>query len=102
MSKFTPGPWKYSDDSHISIPSTLLATTARDWYRIYNRKQKIGVGLIPDEANARLIAAAPEMYDELYEILQFMQGKTVWERDEYARYAKDIEELLARIDGKEK
>lgn len=51
------------------------------------------------KANGRLIAAAPEMYEELYEVLQLLKGKTSWEGDEFAWYAQDIAELLARIDG---
>lgn len=53
------------------------------------------------KANARLIANAPEMYDELYENLQFFKGNSVDERDEYAKYARSIQALLARIDGEE-
>ena len=74
-----------------------------DFFIDSSRGESIGIlyNDVPEvEANARLIAAAPEMYDELYEILQFMRGKTLWERDEYALYEKDIEELLERIDGK--
>ena len=50
----------------------------------------------------RMRDASPEMYDELYEVLQFMKGNSRYESDEFANYARSIEELLARIDGKEK
>ena len=50
----------------------------------------------------RMRDAAPEMYDELYEVLQFMKGNSRYESDEFANYARSIEELLARIDRKEK
>ncbi len=53
------------------------------------------------EKTKRLIAAAPEMYEELYEVLQLLKGKTSWDGDEFAWYAKDVAELLARIDGVE-
>lgn len=90
MSNFTKGKWEVDRtgfDIEITCGDMYLAS-------MYNLEH-----LEETEANARLIAAAPEMYDELYEILQFMKGKTLWERDEYALYEKDIEELLERIDG---
>ncbi len=56
---------------------------------------------IEQKRDARLIATAPEMYDELYEILQFMKGSTSYEGDEYSRFARDIEKLFAWINGEE-
>ena len=73
-----------------------------DFFIDSSRGESIGIlyNDVPEvEANARLVSAAPDMYDELYEVLQFMKGKTLWERDEYALYEKDIEKLLTWIDG---
>ena len=54
-----------------------------------------------DLAIVRRFLAAPEMYDELYEALQLCEGKSSYGGDEFAKQAKSIRELLARIDGKE-
>ena len=60
MSKFTKGEWEYSDDTNVKIPETLYFSPIRNWFRVFNRKKKIGIALVPEEANARLITAAPE------------------------------------------
>ena len=89
MSKFTKGKWEYSDDTNVKIPETLYFSPIRNWFRVFNRKKKIGIALVPEEANARLIAAAPEMYQHLKLILN----------GEFS--SDDVEQLLARIDGEE-
>ena len=53
-----------------------------------------------NDENARLIVAAPEMYDKLYDALQLMEGKSSYEGDVFDLQAKSIRELLNRIDGK--
>ena len=53
------------------------------------------------KANERLIAAAPEMYEQLYEALQLCEGKSSYDGDEFCEQAKNIRELLERIDGEE-
>ena len=62
--KFTPGPWKATYDSQL-----------RAAIEIYNTEDRILVAVLPDrgtieamseiEANANLIAAAPDMYEAL-------------------------------------
>ena len=62
--KFTPGPWKATYDSQLQA---LI--------EIYNTEDRIMVAVLPDrgtieamseiEANANLIAAAPDMYEAL-------------------------------------
>ena len=92
MSAFTKGNWYvdntrviHSDDDYRSIAYLISDGATKDI----------------DDANARLIAAAPEMYDELYEALQLIKGKSAYDGDEYSWQAKSIQELLERIDGKE-
>ncbi len=55
--KWTPGPWKIRRSGCISAgdEGALVATTG---YRVEAGKNE-------DDANARLIAAAPEMYEAL-------------------------------------
>ena len=104
---FTPGPWHYSE-----------VIRGRDqYYRQIRADFKIaevhachsGVagtkeGRAEDEANARLIAAAPEMYEVLQEILapcpvKGYQGKYDRRRTYNAR--KKAREVLAKVDGGE-
>ena len=84
MSKFTEGKWRV-----LYFPEILgIVDEDNDPIQL-------------NEANARLIAAAPEMYDELYEVLQLLKGKSSYDGDEFDQQAKSIQELFARIDGKE-
>lgn len=52
------------------------------------------------EKTKRLIASAPEMYEELCEALEFFK-KEAFYSDEAKTYVKSIEKLIARIDGEE-
>ena len=47
MNKF--GKWEYSDSLMISIPASLLPTSAWNWYRVFDRKEKTGIALVPLE-----------------------------------------------------
>lgn len=88
MSKFTPGPWKTMDD---------------DCVYAMNKLTRIGhiLGLSREEqdANVRLIAAAPEMYDELYKVMQVLVGESWFGKNKFAELTISIKDLLARIDG---
>ena len=87
MPKFTSGKWKvemvYGD------------------YPIVTADGRIVADCFNNEANARLIAAAPEMYVELYEALQLCAGHSSYDGDDFSEQAKSIRELLARMDGEE-
>ena len=101
MSKFTKGEWEYSDDTSVKIPETLYFSPIRNWFRVFNRKKKIGIALVPEEANARFIAAAPEMYELLRDLAKELRayGDEVIE-DLYGLMVA-AEELTARIDGED-
>ena len=108
MSKFIQGTgkWFVSDEGsvnqHDDAPHLYIYARPEDikgsWYvaavaDIYNKESKV-------QENARLIAAAPEMYEELCEALEFFKKESFYS-DEAKTYVKSIEELLARIDGEE-
>ena len=86
MSKFSPGPWKQAgvyivDPDHKNIIAGIV--------RKLDKQDE-------DEANGRLIAAAPEMYRLLKEELiptSDYGGILSFERE------RKVRELLARIDG---
>ena len=72
--KFTKGPWKATYDSQLQAA-----------IEIYNTEDRVMVAVLPDrgtieampeiEANANLIAAAPEMYEALETTCEYCIGK---------------------------
>lgn len=74
--KHTPGPWflgTYTDHKPDADRG--------DWCgEIYSKEGKIYHGpfsfqSVPIEANARLMAAAPEMFDELHHVADWLHGE---------------------------
>ena len=89
MSKFTSGKWRAGE--HSPLMGISIFATGRP-FRIARLE-----GYYPveeEEANARLIAAAPEMYELLKDVAQW-QGNYVWDT------ACKAKELLARINREE-
>jgi hypothetical protein len=93
--KFTPGPWRYFKQGD----STRFHVTARPTTKPGNRFDDFATVDIAHEANARLIAAAPELYEALRALLDrwdtqqniyTKQGEALFER---ARAA------LAKVDA---
>ena len=74
--KFTKGPWKATYDSQLQAA-----------IEIYNTEDRVMVAVLPDrgtieamseiEANANLIAAAPDMYEALETTCEYCIGKEV-------------------------
>ena len=72
--KFTPGPWKAKYDPQL-----------RAAIEIYNTEDRVMVAVLPDrgtieamseiEANANLIAAAPDLYEALETTCEYCIGK---------------------------
>ena len=84
---FTPGPWVDSGNPE---------------YEIYKGNKPIA-SVIPsftaeDEANARLIAAAPEMFEVLSELLDTLEMSKGYGFDEEYEKAREV---LAKVDGGE-
>jgi hypothetical protein len=91
MSKFSPGPWAwYTDpDGEGSLPELVAPENISVCWFGVNAQYYPVEGRPPNEANARLIAAAPEMYELLqYATVPYdQQGRLI--------------ALLARIDGED-
>lgn len=92
--KFTPGPWRYQEKSdaytHIvrtSHPERFLCQLAQDTSG-------------EAEANARLIAAAPELFQALSEIKLLFQSALLCTNVELAKegmeYVKRADAILAK------
>jgi len=95
MSKHAPGPWKVTSESHNPL------IECEDGYVIAQIK---GVSLSVEgfdcEANARLIAAAPRMYELLAEARElFRDGK--FNSPKGTEWAIDVRDTIREIDGQE-
>ena len=85
---FTPGPWKLSCID--GVEDSLMVGGGGDGSDI--------VADIRDEKDARLIAAAPEMYEVLQELAESMElAKNYGYEKEHAM----IQEVLAKVEGGE-
>ena len=83
MSEFTPGKWE---------ADTLYG----DHFAVFANEHVVA-DCFSNEANARLIAAAPKMY----ELMHFVFRRTGKTREEVLDAFMEIGRLLARIDGKD-
>jgi len=95
--RHTPGPWTYwrdnnqfrkPEEAYFIAPAITLPTFAH----VYNYPSEV-------KANARLIAAAPELYEHGKQVLRqlaFLNNSPVKEKD-YMNLAKAI----AKVEGKE-
>ena len=114
MSKYTPGPWKIDGDScgcnFISANEFLVLhgiKTGLTKIVAQTVKQKYydnSMSAVEERANARLIAAAPEMKDRLKEAKECLIYLTPWWEDDLERIEgviDSINALLRRIEGEE-
>jgi len=98
---FTPGPWHYSevirgrDQYYRQIRADFKIAEVHACHSGVAGTKK---GRAEDEANARLIAAAPEMYEVLQELADSMElAKNYGYEKEHAM----IQEVLAKVEGGE-
>lgn len=65
MSNHTPGPWEFDGISYIWSDMTegKMIAQVRGWGWLQKKGEEAGIA--EQEANGRILAAAPEMYDEL-------------------------------------
>ena len=103
MSKFTQGKWEYDDYGGLVWGAGHRMIIAQ----MRSRSYLFGILGLPSwkieeiqNANGRLIAAAPEMYELLYDAMQELKGYDPIGNGISTVYP-NIEELLARIDGEE-
>lgn len=84
MSAHTPGPWTVEDARRV------LGST--DYGRSVMRDAEV-------EANARLIAAAPDMLEALRGVSRFMKTTKVVTRDEAERVYDAVDAAIAKAEG---
>ena len=106
MSEFTKGTWEAGIDPIAVIPYVYV------WTKLKQQKNKPAIiavmhrcPYIKDKeqlANARLIAAAPEMYEMMKNTSNYiLECAKLYSPfpDELCMYAERTKELIARIDG---
>ena len=89
--KHTPGPWEAGAFGSIG-PNTLDKPVA--FTRRHNPDGLPYMSTEEETANARLIAAAPEMYDLLVEVERWTCDD--WDGESFAHWRSDVSALLER------
>ena len=97
----TPGPWGLSSSIHEEDHGD------QEYLHIIAKKRMSDIGMIrvakhnpirtTDEANARLIASAPEMY----QLLRKISNSDLGDVETAIQITLDARELLAKVDGGE-
>lgn len=95
--KHTPGPWKlgHNDGTFVEIDAPThgaLATT------VWCMEDDKGFGSPECEANARLIAAAPEGYELAKEFLEFARGGNHFFYPPGSM--QKLEQFVAKVEGR--
>ena len=86
---FTPGPWELVQErDHLNIQETKTNLIVAQFCSV-------------SEANARLIAAAPEMYEALREVLVEYEAEAKAEGWDLPTTGEMIREILAKVEGGE-
>jgi len=107
MSAHTPGPW-FAHDTHEAKACRYISTRSDrdncgDVAVLYRSHPADSVANERDEANARLIAAAPEMYEAMKEIRDAMEdsGHMHLHRERVLSALDQIDVLIRQIHGTE-
>jgi hypothetical protein len=95
MSKHTPGPWKLEhDELHYGSLSIVVAGEKSNKFPGYQMLVNVGgfAGVDEQEANASLIASAPELLGALKEIVELADFAMRYANRDGAEY--DVENCL--------
>ena len=99
MTEFTKGKWTADDMGEYVFAHgfDMMICQMRGWAYLKAQGLSDDEAIEVQKANARLIAAAPEMYELLKEVLNapdFAYGMGF-------SFCRQVDDILARIDGKE-
>ena len=90
MSKHTPGPWSYKDNGHYFDVGVI-----EDGHDMVYPAVCIGV-MKYDEANARLITAAPDLLAALDMILEYIERRKRYsDIEHYSEIDRNYETMVA-------
>ena len=102
MSRFTPGPWRVSKSSMATvqrIDNPLICHGGSNIFSPLIAEIYSDGGRLPAKANARLIAAAPELYEALSMAIEAMRDHNIDES--MAGEFEILTDALAKVEGKE-
>ena len=90
--KHTPGPWTANPHNDLisDKDGNILA------YLRCTKTTSVGNGWLPMEANARLVAAAPELFEALEELYN---AYLVMEQPRLYKALAEAKKLIAKIEG---
>ena len=97
MSKFTQGEWEWDKENCLVFTTMYSEDGSSERYYVADFEMDYAISREEREANARLIASAPEMYELLESLVNILLAHS-YSQDKAIR----IVDLLARIDGEEK
>ena len=89
----TPGPWRFAKDGHEPYWNVDMPLPGLPGYGYANAM------VYTTEADARLIAAAPELLHELQHLLSMWEESIGWEPD-YMDMADSARKAIAKAEGR--
>jgi hypothetical protein len=98
--KHTPGPWEIDREFIRNAEGQMIAEVQRYHYleiQLPDGTLDVGSEEMPYKANARLMAAAPELIEILEDLLLYGDGESMG----YHEARHSAEKLLAKIEGDE-
>ena len=100
MSKFTPGPWIYN--KNLGCKEIKGDKSGKHKQAQYNKEVACTPGLHNEEedlANARLIAATPDLYEALMAVYTDIELQNVKGGCDELNFV--VQQALAKVEGKE-
>lgn len=100
MNQHTPGPWWFNENENWTTNPFSVTVRKRGVNRttVVNIPNRMTVPKQEQEANARLVAAAPD----LLEALQTMPQGLVWSDDELWRWSEKARAAIDKATGETK
>ncbi len=102
MSTHTPGPWNCKSPHYTGLSAGIVRDAFNDpiadcrYSEIPIRDKKTPEQI---DANARLIAAAPEMKNLLLYALHYIETPGDFTETERLEFCQDIDDLIAKAEG---
>lgn len=98
----TPGPWKVYEQGkdHDSIEHLIAIQTAERYPQTIADLRLGRIGDLPAEANAALIAAAPELLAALKEVRAYIDPGATYPTPSKRRLIANLDAAIAKAEGR--